>query len=78
MMCLAVPAQVVSCDKNSDAIVDLHGNQLPVSILLVPHVEPGDWVLVHAGFAIQRLEATAALAAFGVLNDVGNGSHGDG
>jgi hydrogenase expression/formation protein HypC len=50
-MCLAVPGKVVECE-NEQALVDLQGNRLRVSTLLTPAASVGDWVLVHAGFAI--------------------------
>ena len=68
-MCLAVPAQVKSCDGN-DAVVDLHGNRVRVSMLLVPEVKEGDWVLVHAGFAIQLVSPEDAKETFAVLEDL--------
>jgi hydrogenase expression/formation protein HypC len=71
MMCLAVAAQVVGRAGN-EAVVDLRGSRLTVSVLLVPEVEPGDWVLVHAGFAIQRVDATPA-----ELTVPGAADHGD-
>jgi len=40
----------------SEGIADLHGTRVPVNILMVPHLVPGDWMLLHAGFAIQHLE----------------------
>jgi hydrogenase expression/formation protein HypC len=69
-MCLAVPAQLVSCDEN-EAVADLHGNRVRVSTLLVPEVKVGDWVLIHAGFAIQHLDAQEAQETFAVLEDLG-------
>ncbi|MGE5608266.1 MAG: HypC/HybG/HupF family hydrogenase formation chaperone [Bacillota bacterium] len=68
-MCLAVPAQVKSCDGN-EAIVDLHGNRVRVSTLLVPEVKDGDWVLVHAGFAIQQINAETLEETWAVLEDL--------
>lgn len=50
-MCLAVPGKVVEC-VDEQALVDLQGNRLCVSTLLTPDALVGDWVLVHAGFAI--------------------------
>ena len=58
-MCLAVPAQVIR-REGDQAVVDLHGNQLSVSTLLTPHVTVGEWVLVHAGFALQRMDPNQA------------------
>ena len=50
-MCLAVPGQVVSRDAMM-GVVDVRGNKLRAGLALVPEAQPGDWVLVHAGFAI--------------------------
>jgi hydrogenase expression/formation protein HypC len=66
-MCLAVPAQLVELDGH-EAVADLHGNRLRVTTLLVPDVQVGDWVLVHAGFAIQRLDQEAARRTWAVLD----------
>lgn len=68
-MCLAVPARLVSCD-GAEAVADLHGNRVQVSTLLVPEATVGDWVLVHAGFAIQRLDEQEAEATWSVLRDL--------
>lgn len=68
-MCLAVPARVVEHSEN-EAVADLHGNRTRVSTLLVPEVEVGDWVLVHAGFAIQRIRPEEAERTWSVLADL--------
>ena len=69
MMCLAVPAKLVSRSE-SNGVADLHGNRVNISTLLVPDVIPGDWVLLHAGFAIQRLSADEAQKTWDLLNDL--------
>ena len=69
-MCLAVPAKIVELDGSS-ATVDLHGNRVQISTLLTPEARLGDWVLVHAGFAIQHLDEAAAAETFSILADVG-------
>ena len=66
-MCLAVPAEVIRRDGDF-ALVDLHGNRLRVSTLLTPRVSEGDWVLVHAGFALHQMSLAEAQAAFSVLS----------
>ncbi|MCX5683984.1 MAG: HypC/HybG/HupF family hydrogenase formation chaperone [Planctomycetota bacterium] len=53
-MCLAVPGQVVSRDAQM-GVVDVRGNRLRAGMALVPEAVPGDWVLVHAGFAITQV-----------------------
>lgn len=66
-MCLAVPGRVIQLDGDR-AIVDLHGSRLKVSTLLTPHVAEGDWVLVHAGFALQQMGEGEAVT-YSVLDD---------
>ena len=65
-MCLAVPARVTAIEK-AKARVDFGGVTREADVSLVPDVAVGDYVLVHAGFAIQRLdrkEAEESLALF--------------
>ncbi|MAE67214.1 MAG: HypC/HybG/HupF family hydrogenase formation chaperone [Phycisphaeraceae bacterium] len=68
-MCLAVPAKLIDCD-GQEGVADLHGNQVRVNTLLVPEARTGDWVLMHAGFAIQRLDEHEAEATWAVLDDL--------
>jgi len=68
-MCLAVPARLVECRDNA-AVADLHGNRVNISTLLVPTAKIGDWVLLHAGFAIQLLSEQEAQETFAVMNDL--------
>jgi hydrogenase expression/formation protein HypC len=68
-MCLAVPAKLVSCD-GCTGVADLHGNRVQVSTLLVPDAIRGDWVLIHAGFAIQRVNEQDVKFTWDVLKDL--------
>jgi hydrogenase expression/formation protein HypC len=68
-MCLAVPAKVIEQDREQ-AVVDLQGNRLRVSTVLTPEVGVGDWVLVHAGFAITQLGEAEALETWDYLRQV--------
>ena len=68
-MCLAVPGKVIR-RVGDEAEVDLQGNQLRVSTVLVPEVKEGDWVLIHAGFAIQTLDEESAKKTFALLNEL--------
>jgi len=68
-VCLAVPAQVVEHSGPDTVTVDLHGNRVNCSTLLVPTIALGDWVLLHAGFAIQKLDAEEAKETWSVLED---------
>jgi hydrogenase expression/formation protein HypC len=58
-MCLAIPGKVVSIDGNI-AVIDFGGVQRETNISLV-EVKPGDYVIVHAGFAIQAVDELDAL-----------------
>jgi len=52
-VCLAVPAEVISLDGNN-ALVELNGVRKEANVAFIDGLEVGDYVLVHAGFAIQK------------------------
>ena len=55
-MCLAIPSKIISIE-DSKAIIDVYGAQRNISLMLLQdEVRIGDYVLVHAGFAIQKLQ----------------------
>lgn len=69
-MCLAVPTRVISIDGDMMATVEVGGVTRQVALDLVPETRVGDYVIVHVGFAIQRLdeaEARETLAWFEML-----------
>ena len=71
-MCLAIPAQVVELRDNDNAIVDLAGVRKEISLSLVEGVEVGDYVIVHVGYALNKLdpdEAEKTLAIFAELGE---------
>ncbi len=59
-MCLAVPSKVIEIN-DSMAKVDVDGVVRETSIMLIDDVQIGDYVIVHAGFAINKLDKKAAL-----------------
>ena len=66
-MCLAVPVRVVELLADGNAVVEVGGVHNRISLSLIDGVRPGDYVIVHAGFAINRLdvaEAEKSLALF--------------
>ena len=73
-MCLAIPAQVVEIlpGELSRAIVDVVGvrRQIDTGLLEEP-ASPGDWVLVHVGFAMSRIDEAEAAATLRVLTELG-------
>ena len=69
-MCLAVPSEIISL-SDSMATVSVGGARREVSLLLLPEeVQTGDFVLVHAGFAIQKFEREAGLEAHRLLREL--------
>jgi hydrogenase expression/formation protein HypC len=66
-MCLAIPAKVVELRAGDQAVIDLGGVRKDISLALVENVAPGDYVIVHVGYALQKLdtgEAERTLALF--------------
>jgi hydrogenase expression/formation protein HypC len=69
-MCLAVPLKVTRI-YDLIATVDLYGTSKEISLLLMPEeVKIGDYVLVHAGFAIQKVDEEAANDALDFLKEI--------
>ena len=68
-MCLAVPAKLIRLNGDNGT-VDLHGNELPVNTQLTPGVQVGQWLLVHAGFAIERIDEREARRTFATIRDL--------
>jgi len=76
-MCLAIPALVVRRLEGDDALIDLGGVRKSVSLALVPDAAEGDYVIVHVGYAISRLdpdEAQKTLALFAELDGASEGA----
>jgi hydrogenase expression/formation protein HypC len=66
-MCLAIPARVVELSGDDTAVVDLGGVKKEVSLALVEDVALGDYLIIHVGFALNKLdpdEAEKTLALF--------------
>ncbi len=66
-MCLAIPARIESMPNEETAIVDLGGVRKEVSLALIDDVAVGDYVIVHVGFALNKMdpqEAEKTLALF--------------
>ncbi len=70
-MCLAIPAKVNKINGNT-AEVESFGVTKKVDISLTPEVKVGDYVIVHAGFAIQLMDKKDALITQGYLKDYFN------
>ena len=70
-MCLAVPAQIVRLVTEDEAVVEIGGVRKQVSLALVDGVGPGDYVIVHVGYALARLDPQAAAETLAAMAAAG-------
>jgi len=72
-MCLAIPGQILEVvdEANRLAKVDVAGVKRTINIGLLDDVGPGDWVLVHVGFAISQVDEEEAAATRRLLEGMG-------
>jgi hydrogenase expression/formation protein HypC len=72
-MCLAIPGRVIEVvdEANRLAVVDVVGVQRTVNVGLLDAVEPDDWVLIHVGFALSRVDEDEARATLELLEGMG-------
>ena len=73
-MCLAVPAKVVALQGPDQAVVDLDGVRKTISLAMVDDVAVGDYVIVHVGFALQKLDVEEAEATLALFREIGAAS----
>lgn len=71
-MCLAIPAQVVELRPNDNALVDLAGVRKEISLALVEDVAVGDYVIVHVGYALNKLDPEEAEKTLQLFAELGN------
>jgi hydrogenase expression/formation protein HypC len=70
-MCLAVPARVIEVREEQRATVDLDGVRVEISLALVDDIEPGDYVIVHVGYALNRLDTEEAERTLAMFEEAG-------
>ena len=73
-MCLAIPARVEQILDSENAIVDFGGVRKPISLTLVEDVAVGDYVIVHVGFALQKLDIEEAERTLALFAELKNGA----
>jgi hydrogenase expression/formation protein HypC len=67
-MCLAIPSKIISINDNF-ATIDVDGVRRKASLMLVENARIGDYVIVHAGYAINKLDEAAALESLNLLRE---------
>ena len=68
-MCLAIPAKIIKIENNMGTI-DMEGTQREVSLILQENAKIGDYVIVHAGFAIQKIDEQEAVESLKILRQL--------
>ena len=70
-MCLAIPACVEELIAGDSAIVNLGGGRKEISLALVEDIAVGDYVIVHVGFALQKLDPEEAAQTLALFAEIG-------
>jgi hydrogenase expression/formation protein HypC len=74
-MCLAYPYKIIEIKNEWTAVAEIEGVKTEISLHLLPEpVKEGDWVLVHVGFAIQKLSEKEALESLKAWDELLNQS----
>ncbi|MCJ7681579.1 MAG: HypC/HybG/HupF family hydrogenase formation chaperone [Candidatus Aminicenantes bacterium] len=68
-MCLGIPAKVVEIDEDSKGKVDYLGTRVKTNLMLLEDVSVGDWVIIHAGYAISKLNEEEAQETLELLRE---------
>ena len=66
-MCLAIPSKIVKIEKDIGTL-DVQGVRRQTSLLLIEDAKVGDYVIVHAGFAIHKIDESEAIEALKILH----------
>lgn len=69
-MCLGIPAKVIQIEKSKIGKVEYLGTKIKTNLTLLEDVQVGDWVIVHAGFAISKLNEEEAKETFSLLREI--------
>jgi hydrogenase expression/formation protein HypC len=70
-MCLAIPVEVLEILPDDRAVVSLDGVRKDISIALLDAVQPGDFVILHVGYALSRLDPEEARKTLALLAEAG-------
>lgn len=70
-MCLSIPAKIIEI-KDDTATVEIGGNHYSAGLQMLDDVNPGDYVLLHAGFAIQKISDQEARETLELLREMGD------
>jgi hydrogenase expression/formation protein HypC len=69
-MCLGIPAKVVEIDESLHGKVEYLGTKVKTNLSLIEDIKLGDWVIIHAGFAISKLNEEEAQETLQLIRDI--------
>jgi hydrogenase expression/formation protein HypC len=70
-MCLAVPMKLVEIDESKNGKAEAGGVLYSVNLRLIPDVKIGDYIIIHAGFAIEKLDEEEARKTLELFSETG-------
>ncbi len=76
-MCVAIPGEIMTVEPGGTAEVDFGGVRRTISLALVPDAGPGDFVIVHAGFALHRVDPDEARQTRALFRELVDGDPAD-
>jgi len=68
-MCLGIPAKVIEVDESNQGKIDYMGTKVKTNFALLVDVKVGDWVIVHAGYAISKLNEEEAQETLDLIRE---------
>ena len=69
-MCLSIPAEIISIEENDLALVSVGGTQYKASLKLVDGVIKGDFILLHSGYAIGKIDKVKAVETLKLMETI--------
>lgn len=69
-MCLGIPVKVIEIDDEHIGRVDYLGTRIKANLVLIDNVKVGDWVIIHAGYAISKLDEEDAQETLDLLREI--------
>jgi len=69
-MCLAIPAKIIELRENQKALAEVGGVQREISLALLKDIHVGDYVIVHVGFALSKLDEEEAQKTLALFSDM--------
>lgn len=73
-MCLAMPSKVVEVLEDDMAVIELGGVKKTISLGLVEDVSPGEYVIVHVGYALSKVDEEEALKTLALFEEMTEGA----